>query len=82
MYKYTMKKEVKRRLKFYSYTCDNVRYESFQALTQEGFPSGYTYWHVLCKMVSFVFYSEKNLREVYVEGYAIPVKFFDVELIS
>lgn len=79
MYKYTFSKKVQSRLKFYSRFCQWVTFESFKKLSQEGFPCGYEYWHVLAKCVNYVFYSKHRLQQIYVAGYPVPVKFFDIE---
>lgn len=79
MYRYVMSKALKDRLTYYNGHGGWVTSESWNWLVQcHGFPRGYVYWHVLTKLASFDFYSPKLLREVYVAGYPIPVKFFDV----
>lgn len=82
MYKYQMKPELKRKCKLYA-NWSYVDYKSYQYLVSSyGFPKEYVYWHVLGKLLNFVFYSKAPLKFLYVNGYPVDVKFFEETVVS
>jgi hypothetical protein len=77
MYRYVMKKSLKDRLRYY-HRGGPVTWDSFTALANLGFPQPSIYCWVLRKLAQFEFYSPKLLHEVFVQGYPVHNKFFDI----
>lgn len=79
MYKYTFAEKYRKSVKFYPGT-NYIRSESITTMVEHhNWPSDYeAKYRVLHLLVNgFTFCSKKRLTHVYVNGYPVPVQFFD-----